>query len=159
MTSNNNANIVDSPTELKQALNKNVSIAGLDLGDKTIGIAISDISLIIASPYKTIKRQSFDKDISALMQVIEEKEVGGIVIGLPVQMNGLEGDRAEKTRKFIEKLLAKTSIPVLFWDERFSSVAMEKILINEADMSRKKRKQVIDKTAAAFFLQGVLDAI
>lgn len=151
--------IVNSPTELKQALNQNSSIAGLDLGDKTIGIAISDISLIIASPYKTIKRQSFDKDISTLKQIIKEKEVGGIVIGLPIQMNGLEGNRAEKTRKFIEKLLAKVSIPVLFWDERFSSVAMEKILITEADMSRKKRKQVIDKTAAAFFLQGVLDAI
>lgn len=89
MTSTN-THIVNSPTELKQALNKNTAIAGLDLGDKTIGIAISDISLIIASPYKTIQRQSFDKDISALKQIIEEKEVGGIVIGLPIQMNGLE---------------------------------------------------------------------
>ncbi|MCP4394231.1 MAG: Holliday junction resolvase RuvX [Alphaproteobacteria bacterium] len=154
-----NPNIVTSPKELKQQMPSGLSIAGLDLGDKTIGIAISDISLMIATPYETIKRKSFDKDIGELIRIISDRDVGGIVIGLPVQMNGTEGSRAEKTRVFIKKLLKQITIPVLFWDERFSSVAIEKMLVKEADMSRKKRKKVIDKAAAAFFLQGALDAI
>ena len=148
-----------TPLELKEQLSYGKALLGLDFGEKTIGLALSDLTLIIASPYKTIKRTSINKDIYELIDVIKELNIGGLVFGLPKMMSGLEGERAAKTRKFASRLQAKIDIPITFWDERFSSAAVERIMIQEADLSRKKRKKNIDKAAAAYILQGFLDFI
>lgn len=148
-----------SLAEFKAKIPEKQGILGIDYGENIIGIAVSDVRRVIASPHSSIKRISFEKDINKILDIMKEKEIGGIVIGLPLQMNGLEGISAEKARKFSEKLLKKTDKPLLFWDERLSSNAVEQAMIREADMSRKRRRQRIDKTAAAFILQGVLDAM
>ena len=131
-------------------------LLGLDLGDKTIGMAISDDSLMIASPHDTIRRSKFTKDAEALMKVAAEYTVGGIVLGLPVNMDGNEGPRCQSTRQFGANLAGKTDIPIGFWDERMSTQAMERHLIAQ-DVTRKRRAEVIDKLAAQFILQGALD--
>lgn len=133
-------------------------ILGLDLGDKTIGVAVSDEGGSIAQPVTTIKRVSLEKDFSALLALITEYEVETIIIGLPINMNGSIGPRAEKVLKFVEKLKARTSVEIKTWDERFSTVAVNRVLI-EGDMSRAKRKEVVDKMAASYILQGYLDSL
>jgi len=131
----------------------------LDYGEKRIGVAVSDLMLMTANPVEIITHQSNAKTIERLKQLIEEKEVGGIVLGLPLQMDGSEGERAFKTKAFAEKLTKEINIPIEFWDERMSSSAVERMLVKDLDMTRKKRKKCLDSGAASFILQGFLDAI
>ena len=132
-------------------------ILGLDIGSKTIGVAVSDELCLIAQGVTTLKRRGLDHDISELRKLIEEREVEKIVIGLPKNMNNTLGPSAEMVLSFIEELNKHIALPVITWDERLSTVAAEKVLL-EADVSRKKRKQVIDKVAAMLILQGYLDS-
>lgn len=129
---------------------------GLDVGDKTIGVALSDIMGITAQPLKTIRRKGYERDFEELMQIIELNSVDEIIAGLPKNMNGTLGPQGEKVIKFIEKLQKAIDIKVEYWDERLTTVAAQKALI-EADMSREKRKKVVDMVAAALILQGYLD--
>ncbi len=131
-------------------------LMGLDVGAKTIGIAFSDVRRVVATPRETIRRSKFTRDAETLRRLIEANDVGGLVIGLPINMDGSEGPRCQSVRQFAANLLAKIDIPVAFWDERLSSVAAERALI-EADVSRKRRAEVVDKMAAAYILQGALD--
>jgi putative Holliday junction resolvase len=134
-------------------------LLGLDLGTKTIGLALSDVTLTIASPLETIRRVKFTPDAEKLESLIDEHEVGGLVLGLPVSMDGTEGPRCQSTRQFATNLLERRNIPLAFWDERLSTAAVERILVGEADMTRKRRAQVVDKAAAAYILQGALDSL
>ena len=145
--------------ELPARLPKNGRLLGLDLGDKTIGLALSDPGLTVASPIDTIRRGKFTRDAEALIRTIEDRGVGGLVIGLPVNMDGSEGPRCQSTRQFAANLLTKIDIPIAFWDERMSTAAVERLLTDEADMTRKRRGEVVDKMAAAYILQGALDAM
>ena len=146
-------------SELKATLPRRQCLLGIDLGSKTIGMAISDTSGIIASPLDTLKRGKFCDDSAKLVALIKEHQIGGIVLGLPISMNGCEGPRCQATRQFAMNLLAAFDIPISFWDERLSTAAVERVLISEADMSRKRRGEVVDKMAAAYILQGALDAV
>ena len=134
------------------------ALAGLDLGTKTIGVAISDVMRGVATPTQTIRREKFTLDAEALLKLLAARQVAGIVIGLPRNMDGSEGPRAQSTRAFIRNLEKLTALPVLFWDERLSTVAAERALL-EADTSRKRRAEVIDHVAAGFILQGALDRL
>lgn len=131
---------------------------GLDLGTKTIGVAISDRLQTVATPRETIKRKRFGLDADALARLITDNQIAGIVLGLPMNMDGSEGPRAQSTRAFARNLAARIALPIFFWDERLSTVAAERALL-EADMSRKKRAGVIDNVAASYILQGVLDRL
>ena len=133
-------------------------LAGLDLGTKTIGIAISDPGLGWSFPFGTIRRTKFGKDVEELLKICAREKVGGLVLGLPVNMNGTEGPRAQATRAFLRNLAPLTDLPVAFWDERLSTFAAEQAMI-EADISRKKRAERIDAAAAAIILQGALDRL
>jgi putative Holliday junction resolvase len=133
-------------------------LAGLDLGTKTIGVALSDFGLKIATPLKTIRRTKFGKDAEALLDLCRDQKVGGLVLGLPINMNGTEGPRAQATRAFVRNLTPLTDLPVVLWDERLSTVGAERAML-EADLSRKKRAERIDAAAAAFILQGALDRL
>ena len=145
--------------ELKAEMPLEMCLMGLDLGSKTIGLAVADPTGVIASPLETIKRKKFMKDAGALIKIIVTRNVGGLVFGLPITMDGKEGPRCQSTRQFAANFLVQHEIGIAFWDERLSTSAVEKILIGEADMSRKRRAEVIDKMAAAFILQGALDAL
>jgi len=147
------------PTALKAQLARNQTILGLDLGSKTIGLALSDVGYIVASPLKTIARRKFTQDLAELSEVIQEHNVGALVIGLPVQMDGTEGARAQATRSFANEVLKRIDLPVAFWDERLSTSAVERMLTDEADLSRKRRAEVVDRAAAAYILQGALEAM
>jgi putative holliday junction resolvase len=131
-------------------------LIGLDLGTKTIGLALSDVTRTIATPLETIKRVKFTPDVARLLAIAADHKVGGFVLGLPVNMIGDEGPRAQATRGFARSLNQLTPLPILFWDERLSSAAAERTLI-EADTSRKRRAAVIDKMAAGIILQGAID--
>ena len=133
-------------------------LLGLDLGEKTIGLAISDRGLKVASPLETIRRAKFTKDAVALAALCEDRGVGGLVFGLPVNMDGSEGPRCQSVRQFAANLLERMKIPIVFWDERLSTAAVTRTLI-EADVSRRRRVEVVDKMAAAYILQGALDRI
>jgi putative Holliday junction resolvase len=130
-------------------------LAGLDLGTKTIGIALSDPGLRIATPFHTIRRTKFSKDAEELLALCAREKVGGLILGLPVNMNGTEGPRAQATRAFLRSLAPITPLSVVLWDERLSTVAAERAML-EADLSRKRRAGKIDAAAAAFILQGAL---
>lgn len=130
----------------------------LDVGSRTIGIACSDALLMTAQGIETIRRTSLENDFNRLRELISEYEVHELVVGMPKNMNGTKGDRAEKTEEFVEKMKAVIDLPVAFWDERLSTVMAERQLI-AADVSRKKRKGVIDKMAAVVILQGYLDRL
>ena len=145
--------------EFKQKLPNYKAIIGFDYGEKRLGVAVSDLLCMVATPYCIIERQSYAMDIAAIQKIITEKEVGGMVFGLPLQMNGQEGETAAAVRKFADKLIEATDLPCAFWDERLSSRAVETFLIKEADMSRKKRKGVLDASAASYILQGFLDTL
>lgn len=134
------------------------AIAGLDLGTVTIGVAVSDSLLSIATPLETIKRKKFGLDVDKLDAIITKRALGGIVLGLPRNMDGSEGPRAQSTRAFARNLSARCPQPITFWDERLSTVAAERALL-EADTSRKRRAEVIDHVAAGFILQGALDRL
>lgn len=137
-------------------LPRQAAIFGLDMGTKTIGVAISDISRTIATAVKTIKRTKFTADIAALFALAEERGAEGYIIGLPINMDGSEGPRAQSCRAFARNLAGLTDAPIALWDERLSTAAAERALI-EADTSRKRRAVVIDSVAAAYILQGALD--
>ncbi len=133
-------------------------LVGLDLGSKTIGVALSDTSWTIASALETIGRGKFRDDGEALLDLFHEFDAGGVVIGLPLNMDGSEGPRVQSTRAFVRNLAALTPLPIAYWDERLSTAAAERVLI-AADASRKRRAEVIDKAAAAYILQGALDRL
>ena len=133
-------------------------IMALDVGSRTISIACSDALLMTAQGIETIRRTSLENDFNRLRELISEYEVHELVVGMPKNMNGTKGDRAEKTEEFVEKMKAVIDLPVTFWDERLSTVMAERQLI-AADVSRKKRKGVIDKMAAVVILQGYLDRL
>lgn len=134
------------------------AIAGLDLGEKTVGVAVSDRLLSVASPLTTIRRTKFTADAAALLKIVTERELAGLILGLPRNMDGSEGPRCQSTRAFARNLERLTDLPITFWDERLSTVAAERALL-EADTSRKRRSEVIDHVAAGFILQGALDRI
>lgn len=140
------------------ALPRNGALVGLDLGEKTIGVAISDLRRMVATPVETIRRKKFGVDAGKLLALLEGREIGGIILGLPLNMDGTEGPRCQSTRAFARNLSALTELPISFWDERLSTVAAERALL-EADTSRGKRAQVIDHVAAGFILQGFLDRL
>lgn len=148
--------IVADPLELAAAVKKGERLLGLDLGEKTIGLALSDVMLTVATPLETLARKKFSLDAEALMAHVKKHIVGGLVVGLPLNMNGTEGPSAQSARAFARNFLAKHDLPILFWDERLSTAAVTRTLL-EADVSRAKRKDVVDKMAASFILQGVLD--
>lgn len=133
-------------------------LAGIDLGTKTIGLAISDARLAFAHPRPVIMRKKFSVDAQALLSEVQKEKVIGIVIGLPVNMDGSEGPRVQATRAFVRNMEKLTSLPFIYWDERLSTVAAERTLI-EMDVSRRKREDRIDSAAAAFILQGALDRV
>ncbi len=138
------------------AIPKGKRIIGIDLGTKTIGLSLSDLEYTIASPLETIKRVKFTPDAIQLKKIIENFAVGGLVYGLPLNMDGTEGPRSQATRAFVRHFKAIVDIPFLFWDERMSTMAVTRTLL-EADASRARRAEVVDKMAAAYILQGVLD--
>jgi|TARA_R110002072_G_scaffold11668_2_gene52294 putative Holliday junction resolvase len=147
--------------DLPRLLQSRQRLLGLDLGDKTIGLALSDSALTVASPLDTIRRKKFTLDAQALKVLCQDRQVGGLVFGLPVNMDGSEGKRCQSTRQFARNLasIVGLELPVAFWDERLSTVAVERFLVAEADMSRKRRGEVVDKMAAGYILQGALDAL
>ena len=132
---------------------------GLDIGSKTIGLALSDVSGMLASPMETIRRGKFTEDVRRLKEIIAGEDVGALILGLPISMDGTEGPRCQSVRDFGRNLLQNIDIAVAFWDERLSTAAVQRVLIKEADMTRKRRAEVVDKMAAAYILQGALDAI
>ncbi|HEY1414820.1 MAG TPA: Holliday junction resolvase RuvX [Caulobacteraceae bacterium] len=145
--------------DLADALPSKAAIAGLDLGEKTIGVAVSDISHLVATPAQTLKRVKFTRDAEALFALMERCGVAGLVIGLPVNMDGTEGPSSQSARAFARNLLRLRELPIAFWDERLSTVAVSRTLIGEADLSRSKRAAAVDKMAAAWILQGALDRL
>ena len=148
--------IVESFEEFAGLLGPMQALAGLDYGSKTIGIAVSDRLRSVASPLRTIKRTRFGADAAALLEEAAARSIGGFVLGLPRNMDGSEGPRAQSTRAFARNLAGLTDRPITFWDERLSTVAAERALL-EADASRRRRAEVIDHVAAGYILQGLLD--
>ena len=144
--------------DLRTDLKPGERILGLDVGAKTIGLALANGSASVATPLETIRRSNLKMDTAALLVVIADKGVGALVVGLPINMNGSEGPRCQSVRQFVDNLRPAISLPVTLWDERLSSAAVKRFLIDEADMTRRKRALVIDKMAAAYILQGALDA-
>ena len=142
--------------ELKTAFAPGRRLMGLDVGTKTIGLAISDTSLMVASPLETLKRGKFTKDAETLLELVDTHEVGGLVIGLPVNMDGTEGPKCQSIRHFGKNLMDRRDMAISFWDERWSTQAVTRTLL-DADASRKRRGEVVDKLAAAYILQGALD--
>ncbi|WP_299887075.1 Holliday junction resolvase RuvX [uncultured Ruegeria sp.] len=138
------------------ALSPMSALMGLDLGEKTIGVAVSDRMRTVASPLETVRRKKFTLDSARLLELVDDREIGGILLGLPKNMDGTEGSRCQSTRAFARNLSRLTELPIGFWDERLSTVAAEKALL-EADTTRKRRGQVIDHVAAGYILQGALD--
>jgi putative Holliday junction resolvase len=136
-------------------------IVGLDLGEKTIGVAVSDATRMVASPLELIRKTKFTDDAKALFKLMESRGALGVVIGLPVNMDGTEGPRAQSSRAFARNLLRirDDDLPIAFWDERMSSMAVNRMLIDEADMNRARRAEVVDKAAAGWILQGALDRL
>ena len=134
------------------------AIAGLDLGTVTIGVAVSDRRRRVATPLETVKRTKFTLDAQRLLEIAGARDLKGFVLGLPINMDGSEGPRAQSTRAFARNLERLTELPIAFWDERLSTVAAERALL-EADMSRKRRGEIIDHVAAGFILQGMLDRL
>lgn len=143
---------------LVNALPPSGAIIGLDVGTKTIGVAVSDVTRTIATALKTIRRKKFSVDSAELLALAEKSEAAGFVIGLPINMNGTEGPRAQSCRAFARNLAALTPLPIALWDERLSTAAAERVLL-DADASRKRRADVIDSVAASYILQGALDRL
>ena len=145
--------------ELPALLPAHAPIVGLDLGEKTIGVAVSDATRTVASPLELIRKTKFTDDAAALFKLMESRGAGGIVIGLPVNMDGTEGPRCQSSRAFGRNLLRLKDVPIAFWDERMSSMAVNRVLIEEADLTRARRADVVDKMAAAWILQGALERL
>jgi putative Holliday junction resolvase len=150
--------IAAAPQDFAAALSRSGGLMGLDLGTKTIGVAYSDGLRGVASAGETLRRTKFTEDAARLLTLIAARQVAGIVLGLPLNMDGSEGPRAQSTRAFARNLEKLTPLPIAYWDERLSTVAAERVLI-AADMSRKRRAEVIDSVAAGYILQGMLDRL
>jgi putative Holliday junction resolvase len=155
---------IRNPHALKALLPPGSRLLGLDLGEKTIGVAISDPGLTIASPIDTIRRVKFTEDVKALVRMIQGRDVGGIVVGLPINMDGTQGPRCMSVRHFAENLIGRADLwggepEIAFWDERLSTAVVQRFLTDEVDMRRNKRALAVDKMAAAYILQGALDAL
>jgi putative Holliday junction resolvase len=144
--------------DLARSLPAKARLIGLDLGAKTIGLAISDVERRLASPLKTLPRGAFTRDVGALIPIFAEFDIAGIVLGLPLDLSGRDSPRAQSTRAFAYNLSKRTRLPIVFWDERFSTAAVTRSLIAH-DVSRARRAQVVDKMAAAYILQGALDRL
>ena len=142
--------------DLKEALNPGMRLLGLDLGEKTIGLALSDTTLTVATPMETLKRGKFSVDAARLERIIADQGVGGLVIGLPLNMDGSEGPSAQSARAFARNFAARSALPIVLCDERLSTAAVTRTLL-EADASRERRAALVDKMAAAYILQGALD--
>jgi putative Holliday junction resolvase len=149
---------IEQIEELAPVLSAGDRLIGLDLGTRTIGVALSDVLQQVATPLETIRRTKFMADAARLQQIIAEHKVAAIVLGLPVNMDGSSGPRVQSTRAFARNLSKLVDIPIAFWDERLSSAAVERMLI-DADTSRARRAQLVDKLAAAYILQGALDRL
>jgi len=143
---------------LKPALPERARLLGLDLGEKTIGIALSDTLLTVATPMETLKRGKFSADAAKIEKIAAEQGVGGLVVGLPLNMDGSDGPSAQSARAFARNFAARSAMPILLWDERLSTAAVTRTLI-DADASRRRRGEVVDKMAAAYILQGVLERL
>jgi putative holliday junction resolvase len=150
--------IHDDIADFAAALPPMQGLVGLDLGEKTIGVAVSDSFLSVATPLETIRRKKFTLDAARLAEIIKDRRIGGLILGLPRNMDGSEGPRCQSTRAFARNLDRQIDMPIGFWDERLSTVAAERALL-EADTSRRRRAEVIDHVAAGYILQGVLDRI
>ncbi len=150
--------IIASIQEVTTLLSRHGRLMGLDLGEKTIGVAVSDPGHMIATPITTIRRTKFAEDSKALLKLIDERQVGGLVIGLPLNMDGSEGPRCQSVRQFASNLAKIRDMPMTFWDERLSTVAVTRDMLF-ADVSRAKRAKIVDQSAAAFILQGALDSL
>ncbi|PJI92236.1 putative Holliday junction resolvase [Yoonia maricola] len=148
--------ICDTPEAFVAEIPDMGALAGLDLGTATIGVAVSDVMRSVATPLETIKRKKFGVDATKLLELTTHRLVTGLVLGLPMNMDGSEGPRCQATRAFARNLEKLTPLPITFWDERLSTVAAERALL-EADTSRKRRAEVIDHVAAGYILQGMLD--
>ena len=147
-----------SPSQLAKKKKESMRLLGVDLGSKTIGLAVSDPLLKIASPITTLKRSKLSSNAIEFSNIIKNYQIGGIIVGLPINMDGTEGPRVQATRDWSLDLARILSIPVAFWDERLSTVAVERMML-KADMTRNKRAAKIDQAAAAYILQGALDNI
>lgn len=145
--------------DMEVALPAAAPLAGLDLGEKTIGVAISDISLSIASPLALIRKDKFTLDAQHLLRLMEERGARGLIIGLPINMDGSEGPRCQSARAFARNILRIHELPIAFWDERLSSAAVNRMLIGEGDVTRHRRGHLVDKLAATWILQGALDRL
>ena len=144
--------------DLPPHLGRDARLLGLDVGTNTIGMALSDVTRSVATPFDTIGRTKFTADAKTIREVVEKNQVGALVIGFPLNLDGSEGPRAQSTRAFASNLAAHVEVPMVFWDERLSTAAVERHLI-EADASRKRRAEVVDRMAAAYILQGALDRL
>jgi putative Holliday junction resolvase len=144
--------------DLPPHLERDARLLGLDVGTKTIGMALSDVTRSVATPFDTIRRTKFTADAWTIREVVEKNQVGALVIGFPLNLDGSEGPRAQSTRAFARNLAAHVAVPMVLWDERLSTAAVERHLI-EADASRKRRAEVVDRMAAAYILQGALDRL
>ena len=149
--------IFEKVAELMKTFPKGTRLLGLDVGKKNIGIAISDPGLKIASPNSNLKRTKLKKDIESLEQIVLDKNIGGLICGLPIKLDGSEGKACQSIRQFVKDINAELSIGISFWDERLSTVAVERVLIQEANLSRHRRAQIVDKVAAVYILQSALD--
>jgi putative holliday junction resolvase len=150
--------LIDSPKEFSAKLPTHSRLLGLDVGEKTIGLALSDVMRTIASPHSTIARKKFTTDMQELKKVINEHSVCGLIIGNPINMDGSQGPRTQSIRTFVLNMHKQIDLPMLMWDERMSSMAVERTML-AADLSRQRRDQLIDKLAASYILQGLLDMI
>ncbi|HUZ12349.1 MAG TPA: Holliday junction resolvase RuvX [Caulobacteraceae bacterium] len=145
--------------ELPGAAPPGAPLVGLDLGEKTIGVAVSDVRRVVASPLALIRRAKFTADAARLFELMRSRGAGALVIGLPVNMDASEGPRAQSARAFARNLIRLNDLPIAFWDERLSTAAVNRLLIGEADASRGRRAELVDKAAAAWILQGALDRL
>ena len=145
--------------DLKALLAPEQRLLGLDVGTKTVGIALSDVSRSIASPLETLQRKKFAATAARIHELIDRHGVGGLIVGMPLQMDGKEGPRCQSVRDFVAEFLKRRDLPAAFQDERFSTAAVERALIEDADLSRARRAKVIDRAAAAYILQGALDRL
>ncbi len=145
--------------ELENGLAAAAAVVGLDIGEKTIGVAVSDTSRTIASPLALIRKTKFTQDVETLFELMDGRGAQGVVIGLPMNMDGGEGPRCQSARAFGRNLLRIRDVPIAFWDERLSTVAVNRMLIDEGDVTRARRADVVDKIAAAWILQGALDRL
>ncbi|HAC50309.1 crossover junction endodeoxyribonuclease RuvA [Sulfitobacter sp. HI0082] len=150
--------IYDDTADFIAALPPMQALIGLDLGEKTIGVAVSDSFQSVATPLETVRRKKFGLDAARLAEIIAERRIGGLVLGLPRNMDGSEGPRCQSTRAFARNFDRLTPLPITYWDERLSTVAAERALL-EADTTRKRRAEVIDHVAAGYILQGLLDRL